>query len=144
MICTFFGHRDCPEAVKPVLKGEIKRLITIQGVYKFYVGNTGAFDNLVYHCLKEIKKEYQYIQYFVVLEKPPIKESMYDSDETLLPLGFEDFPPRFAIDRRNRWMIEQAEYVITYITHSFGGAAKFADIAVKKKKKVINIADITK
>lgn len=36
-------------------------------------------------------------------------------------------------------MIEQADYVITYVTHSWGGAAKFKELAEKKGKTVINI-----
>lgn len=38
------------------------------------------------------------------------------------------FPPiesvlfKFAISRRNEWMIDKADVVIAYVTHSFGGA----------------------
>ena len=66
-------------------------------------------------------------------------ENYYAEEETLLPDGIEVGPARFAIDRRNKWMIEQADYVITYVTHSWGGAAKFKELAEKKGKTVINI-----
>ena len=36
-------------------------------------------------------------------------------------------------------MIEQSDYVVTYITHSWGGAAQFAELAEKQKKTVINV-----
>lgn len=39
-------------------------------------------------------------------------------------------------------MIKQSDYVVVYITHSFGGATQFANFAAKKGKNVINIADI--
>jgi hypothetical protein len=38
-------------------------------------------------------------------------------------------------------MLRQSDYVVTYITHSWGGAAQFAELAEKKGRKVINIAD---
>ena len=37
-------------------------------------------------------------------------------------------------------MIKQSDYVVTYITHFWGGAAQFAELAERKKKMVINIA----
>ena len=42
--CTFFGHRDCPAAVKPKLRAELVELIERYGVERFYVGRQGAFD----------------------------------------------------------------------------------------------------
>ena len=40
---------------------------------------------------------------------------------------------------RNKWMLKQSDYVVTYITHSWGGAAQFAEIAARQKKTVINL-----
>ena len=31
--------------------------------------------------------------------------------------------PRYAIERRNRWMLERSDYVMTYVHHGWGGAA---------------------
>ena len=36
-------------------------------------------------------------------------------------------------------MIKQSDYVVTYITHSWGGAAQFAEMAERQKKTVINL-----
>lgn len=66
-------------------------------------------------------------------------ENYYAEEETLLSDGTEVAPVRFAIGRRNKWMVEQADYVITHVTHSWGGAAKFKELAEKKGKTVINI-----
>ena len=66
-------------------------------------------------------------------------ENYYTEEETFLPDGIEIGPARFAIDRRIKWMVEQADYVITHVTHSWGGAAKFKELAEKKGKTVINI-----
>ena len=73
------------------------------------------------------------------------KECDYtDYSDTMLPEGIENVPPRFAISWRNKWMLKQADMVITYITHSWGGAAQFADLAKRQRKQVINIADMMK
>lgn len=37
-------------------------------------------------------------------------------------------------------MIEQSDYVVTYVKYTIGGASKFKELAEKKKKIVINIA----
>lgn len=37
-------------------------------------------------------------------------------------------------------MIEQSDYVVTYVNHNFGGAARFKELAERKHKTVINIA----
>lgn len=110
-------------------------------MYKFYVGNQGNFDRMVICCLKELKEQYN-INYAVVLAYlPHNKQSGNDNfTNTILPDGIETVPIRFAISYRNKWMIEQSDYVIAYVKFSLGGAAQFMNIAEKKKKVVINIA----
>lgn len=141
--CVFFGHKDADSSISPRLREAIIKLILEQGITNFLVGNNGKFDYIVYKALKDIKQEYPYITYSVVLAYLPGEKTEYENyyaeEETLLPDGIEVGPARFAIDRRNKWMIEQADYVITYVTHSWGGAAKFKELAEKKGKTVINI-----
>ena len=58
MVCTFFGHHDCPASVKQTLFEEIKKQIT-QGASCFYIGNSGNFDTMALSCLKTLKKRVQ-------------------------------------------------------------------------------------
>ena len=60
--CTFFGHRDCPETIKPSLREVLVDLITNHGVNMFYVGNQGQFDAYVHRELKKLKKEYPHLK----------------------------------------------------------------------------------
>ena len=60
-------------------------------------------------------------------------------NNTMLPEGIETVPRRFAVSQRNKWMIAHSDYVVTYVTHSFGGAAQFAELAARKKKHIITI-----
>ena len=39
-------------------------------------------------------------------------------------------------------LIRESDMAVTYITHSWGGAAQFAELAEKKMKRVINIASM--
>ena len=65
--CTFFGHRDCPETIKPRLREALVDLIINHGVDMFYVGHQGHFDAYVHSELKKLKQEYPQINYAVVL-----------------------------------------------------------------------------
>ena len=40
----------------------------------------------------------------------------------------------WAIFRCNRWMLEQADVVVAYVTRSWGGAAQFAARGARQKK----------
>lgn len=128
--CAFFGHRECPAAIKPRLHEVIVDLIENAGVDMFYVGRQGAYDAMVRSVLKELVQIYPHIQYAVVLERMPQKrDEMEDYSDTILPEGIEAVHPRFAISWRNRWMLRQSDYVVAYVTHSWGGAAQFVKMA---------------
>ena len=137
--CTFFGHRDCPDTIKPKLREVLVDLITNYGVDMFYVGNQGQFDAMVRSMLRDLKKEYPQTRYAVVLAYMPGKKTEYDDySDTMLPEGIESVHPHYAISWRNNWMLRQADFVVTYITHTWGGAAQYAERA-KRQKKVINL-----
>ncbi len=141
-VCTFFGHHDCPSSIKPKLCEVLIDLIENQSVDMFYVGNKGAFDRLVRAALQELTQENPQIRYAVVLERMPgkqNKENPEDFSDTMLPEGIENVPPRFAVSWRNRWMLRQVDFAVTYVTHEWGGAAQFAELAKKQKKNVINL-----
>ena len=140
-ICTFFGHRDCPETIKPKLRSTIIDLIENHNVDMFYVGNQGQFDAIVRSTLKKLKQEHPGVYYAVVLAYMPGKPSEYeDYSDTIFPEGLETVHPRYAISHRNTWMLTHSDYVVTYITHSWGGAAHFAQKANSQHKIVLNLA----
>ena len=139
MICTFFGHRDAPTEIKTLLRQVISELIEKQGVNRFYVGNQGNFDAMARSLLAEFEQTHG-IRYEIVLAYLPRQEDpLCDADHTLLPEGIETVPPRFAIEYRNKWMIDHSDIVVTYVHRSFGGAAKFKKLAEKRNKVLIQI-----
>lgn len=141
--CTFFGHRDCPVAIKPRLRTAVVELIERYGVDRFYVGRQGTFDAMVRSVLQELAEAYPHISYAVVLERLPDgkqKPDMRDFSHTIFPDGLETVPPRFAISKRNEWMLRQSDYVVAYITHAWGGAAQYVQKAARMEKVVVNLA----
>jgi len=142
--CTFFGHRDTPEAIKPKLREAVIELVEHHGVDTFYIGDKGAFDLMAKSILTELCTVYPHIRYSVVLAYMPQKWSEFDRrdfSDTMLPEGIESVPKRFAISWRNNWMLKHSEYIICYVNHSWGGAAQFVEKANKQNKAVINLAD---
>jgi hypothetical protein len=70
----------------------------------------------------------------------PGKKTEYnDYSDTMLPEGIESVHPHYAISWRNNWMLKQSDYVVTYTTHSWGGAAQYAKQAKVQRKLVIDI-----
>jgi len=141
---TFFGHKDIPQEIQPSLEATLIDLIANRAADIFYVGNQGKFDSMVKSTLQKLKKSYSNISYTVVLAYMPTKqENFYQTDfsNTIYPDGIEKSPLKFAICWRNKWMVNHSDYVITYVTRSFGGAAKFSDYAIRQGKTVINLAE---
>lgn len=136
--CTFFGHRDCPDTIKASLEKTIEDLIVHENVSVFYVGNQGQFDAYVRGILRKLAAKYPAISYAVVLAYMPRQVSEYeDFSDTMLPEGIENIHPRYAISWRNKWMLDRSDFVISYVTHSWGGAAKYVADAKRHGKIVI-------
>ncbi len=111
------------------------------GVDLFYVGNQGQFDAYVRAILRELVQKYPQTHYAVVLAYMPSARNEYeDFSDTMLPEGIESVHPRFAISWRNDWLLRQTDFVVTYITHAWGGAYKYAEKAKMQGKTVINLA----
>lgn len=138
--CTFFGHRECYGLDIDVLLCTIEDLIC-QGIDTFYVGNQGAFDSMVYRCLKQLRATHPHIYIAVVLAYLPTeKNGISDCPDTMYP-EIEGHP-KYAIHRRNRWMISQSAYCVCYVNHTWGGAYQFARMAKKKNLHIINLGDL--
>ena len=142
MVCTFFGHSNCRGLDVNVLQNTIEELIH-KGADTFYVGNQGRFDGMVFSSLMALKKIYSSISISVVLAYLPTQGPEHDlyHGYSMYPEGIEIGPPQFAIDRRNRWMIDKADCCLCFVNHTWGGAYRYAVRAQKKKLKLINLGD---
>lgn len=138
MKITFCGHKDVHDrvAVERWLYDVCRELI-LQGADEFYLGGYGGFDHLSAAVLRELKKTYSQIRLMLVL--PYLNSSMPTEgyDETVYP-PLESVPKRFAISRRNEWMVRECDMIVAYVTHGWGGAAKTLEYARRKKKRIIS------
>lgn len=144
MTVTFFGHGDAPRGIMPNLKAVLSKLIEKEGAQRFYVGNHGSFDCIVSEVLCDLRIGYPHIECFVVLAyMPQTKEkSAQEKLDTLLPCEIAVAVPRFAISKRNEWMLKNSDWVVTYVKRSFGGAAKYKEMAIRKGKRVTEISQM--
>ena len=143
-VCTFFGHKECYGLEEGAVAQAIEALIE-QGVDKFYVGHQGQFDSTVLRCLLKLREVYSHISFSVVLAYLPTQISGVDPYHgySIYPEGIEAALPRFAIERRNAWMITQADYCLCSVHYARGGAYKFARRAKQKGLVVINLGSLS-
>ena len=145
MVITFCGHSDYDESEE-----DEKRLIkfleeTIQGKsVKFYLGGYGKFDAFALRCVKKykeknLKAEVLFITPYLgkwLEERKDVMEKEYDK---ILYPELENVPKKFAIAKRNEWMVKQADYIFAYVNTHHGGAYKTLLYAKKQKKPYINL-----
>ena len=143
MTCTFFGQRDTPQDAFLPLQGILIDLIENHQADTFYIGNQGNFDNMVRRSLQWLQRKYPHITYAVVLAYRPSKQvggDLKTYSDTIYPAELVGTPPKFAISKRNRWLVEHSDTVITYVHRSHGGAAQYEALARSRNKTVINVA----
>ncbi len=140
MVCTFFGHRDAPQNIKAKLENQIRLLIN-NGVKQFLVGNNGFFDFLVQAVLEDISKVHSNINYSIVLSRINEQAAFGNQNLTLFPEGLENVPPRFAICKRNNWLIANSDIAIVYTINKHSNAYKWTKKALSKGMTVINLAN---
>ena len=140
-VCAFFGHRDVWRDISDPLEQAIRSAITEHGISTFWVGGYGSFDSAAVGCVRRLKKEYPYIRLHLILAYLPTKkdplEDMYDS--TIYPEGLELVPKRFAISKRNQWIVKNCDMVIGYVDHRYGGAYDSYRMAEKAGRTILNL-----
>ena len=146
MIITFCGHSNClfSDDVKQQLKNILVGDIIKNPTCKFYLGGYGDFDVLCLRTLKDFKADFPEIELIFItpyLDKnySKLELAKYYYDDVIFP-PIESVPRKFAILKRNEWMVKQADLVIAYVKYSWGGAAKALEYAKRKKKRIINFA----
>ncbi len=139
--CTFFGEPDATNDIRYDLKQTLIDLIENKGVVFFLVGNEGNFDKMVRTELKLFSTVYGHIMYNVlVCDTPDTKFAPEDiEDLNFCPLYGMTREKIITPDKRNKWMINKSQCVVTYVTKPKGYAHKYKSVAEKKKKKIIEL-----
>ena len=148
MIITFCGHSDFlfSDDVKQQLKNILLSETRKNPTCKFYLGGHGDFDRLCLSVLRELKKEFSNIELLFItpyLDKNYSKlEFAKDYYDAIIFPPIENVPRKFAILKRNEWMVNSVDLVIAYVTYSWGGAAKTLAYDKRKNVPIYNLSSI--
>ena len=139
---AFTGHSTLAPFAESTIKKELDNILEkliAEGASEFLFGGYGRFDSICAVTIREMKKKYPHITSILVIPylDRNYDETLYDSSE--YP-ALESVPKRFAISKRNEYMMKEADVVIAYVDHSFGGAYTAYKYAIRQNKTVYNLA----
>lgn len=137
--CCFIGHSEVRREISLALTTAVERHIAEYGVTDFLVGNYGQFDRMAAAAVKGAKALHPGVRLYLMLPYHPELgrplPNMDGYDNIVYPSEMEGVPRRLAIPRLNRILIEDSDYAIAYVTHSWGGAATTLEYAQTRERK---------
>ena len=163
--CCFFGHRkinETPELIERLTR-TVESLITDKGVNTFYFGSKSEFDRLCLKMITKLKEKYPHIKRIYVRSAFQHIPDWYEDsllkhyEGTYFPEHMEN-AGRTSYVERNQEMINHSKFCVVYYDENYlppkrrnskrdlfdyqpkSGTAVAYDYAVKKKKKIINLA----
>lgn len=147
MIVTFCGHRNVSDnaIITDRLTDAITNLFleaTTDNVpISFYCGGYGEFDRLAENVIDRVRNNFPNTRCEKIFVTPYITQSYQYRNEQMkrrfndiIYPPIENVPYRYAIIRRNEWMIDSADIIIAYVKYSWGGAARTLEYAKRKRK----------
>ncbi len=142
MKITFLGHSTLNSSTNLLekIKETILANTRMDENITFLCGGYGDFDNLsLLACrLVKDKRPNSEVAFVTPYVKKLIESQLYD---TIIYPSLENVPPKYAIIKRNEWMVDKADLVIAYVKHTYGGAYKSLVYAQRKNKYIINLAN---
>lgn len=148
MIITFFGHSHFCRTKEY----EEKMLLFLENTVgnqavDMFLGGYGEFDSFAYYCCKKYKETHSSVSLVFVTpymtqeyQKKHLESQKFRYDLIIYP-EIEKKPKKFAIAYRNRYMIEKSDFVVTYVSHDWGGAYTAYKMAKRIGKNVFNLAE---
>ena len=149
-VCTFAGHRDgIMPKIEIYIAQKRNELLRADTHFVFYSGGMGDFDKKCESVVRILKRQNSHLNIELVLVLPYMtnrlstEKKYYESqyDDVIIPQELYDIHYKVAIKKRNRWIVDKSDWVMTHICRDFGGAYDTARYARKKGKHVIDIAD---
>ena len=149
--CFFTGHRIIPydevDNVYNSLYEEIEFLIKKKGVKYFYCGGALGFDTMCAQAILELKECYD-IQLILVLPCRDQAAKWHKNDVALYKeileccdrfYYVEEYYTKDCMLKRNREMVDNCRYGISYLTKNFGGTAYTVKYAKEQGCELINL-----
>ena len=145
MVVTFCGHNGMlNNSVDKKLEEALRSVLCEDPAAVFYLGGYGSFDNLCNEELKKLQEEFPllrriYVSPYLDPENSRLQKAKLFYDESLYPFT-DRVLPKYAIIKRNQWMVDKADLLIAYVEHSWGGATMTLEYAIKRHKKRLRFA----
>lgn len=146
--CCFAGHRQTPHCHFKEIITAVEKLVLATDEIEFLSGGMGDFDKLCEKAVREIKKEYpkKSIRLYRVLPSskyiPNKEEYQYQRslfDDIFVCDASDGAHYKSMIGKRNRWMVEQSDFMIAYVMHESGGAYSAFQYAGKQNVEIIRV-----
>ena len=147
MIITFCGHSDYT-----VSKEDEQKIISFleetvgDTPAELFLGGYGSFDEFARRCAEQYRKTHPNVRLVFVTpyltpeyQKNHLAYAHKLYDGVVYP-ELERTPAKFAVLKRNRWMVEQADLLVCYVERESGGAYTAMKYAKRLKKTIINLA----
>lgn len=144
-VCCGFGHRIVFSNAEAEINKAVKAMIEEQGVTVFLTGGMGAFDKLFSQAVRKMKEQYPNVK--LVLVKPYMSEELnrnkklYEEeyDSVVIPEELAEVYFKQAITKRNKWIVENSDYIVCYVYRDHGGAFEAVKYAQRLNKEIINV-----
>ncbi len=145
---AFVGHREVYDVWR--LEEEIEKIaknaILMHDFVEFYLGRNGEFDLLVASVIKRIQKstDRQNSTLILVLPYHVKDEAYYETyyDEICYP-NAPKVHYRAAITKRNEFMIDHADLLVSFVDTPSGGAYQAMRYAEKHHVPIQNIGTLS-
>ena len=151
-IIAFIGNKEVydSETVLKKLLAEFEKLFgsglsdVLSDFPVFYCGGYGRFSQIASEAIDTFRQRHPEIQSKKLFITPYLAPSYLKTneymrefyDEIIYP-PLENVPLKFAISRRNQWMIDRCNLLIAYMENPCGNTRKCVEYAVRKDKIVI-------
>ena len=150
MTIAFIGHAVVfSEArIEETVKEQIRKHTAFAERVTCYLGGYGDFDQICARACNSLREERPMETVYVTpYIGPAAQEKIHEMMncglyDTVLYPPIENVPLKFAIAKRNEWMMTNADLIVAYVAHDWGGAYKSLQVAKRKKKKTVNISDL--
>lgn len=149
--CCFTGHRKIPNYDIPHIQKNLEILVKkliLQGVVNFYVGGALGFDTIAGKTIIKLKQYYPNIKLILALpcknqsslwsaNDVKIYENIIVKADKIIYVSEKYF--KGCMHKRNRFMVDNSDFCIFYLTCSTGGTYYTVNYA---KQKNLNLIDI--
>ncbi len=149
VVCTFAGHREVYQSgIDADIQAAIERILETDTAFQFLTGGMGDFDGKCAGAVRAAKRTHPNLDIQLALVLPYMTNRLntdklyYEHcyDTVIIPEELAGVHYKAAIGRRNRWLVDCADWVIAFVYRDFGGAVKAVQYALQQGKKVINLA----